>query len=205
MNKNLKITSQEQDIKKLQESLSKCLKENLILKSEKDRLTEQSKIKSSPRTPRFSFSPSPPLSPRLDFRGSIDPLKISNDKMDELIKSIHDISNNNEKNNNDKDNLIKMQQDRIKQLNDTIKEKDDRIKDLINSCESAYKLVKEHSNNDTDIIENYKELLKEYISFIKNLIIILNVTDQNIFNKLNDLSKKIIEVIDNDSLQKNKI
>ena len=213
MNKNLKITSQEQDNKKLQESLSKCLKENLILKSEKDRLTEQSKIKSSPRTPRFSFNPSPPLSPRLDFkpnglksfetiRGSIDPLIVSNNKMDELIKSIHDISNNNEKNINDKDNLIKMQQDRIKQLNDTIKEKDDRIKDLINSCESAYKLVKEHSNNNTDIIEIYKELLKEYISFIKNLIIILNVSDQNIIAKLNILSEKILEVIDNDSLKK---
>jgi len=213
MNKNLKITSQEQDNKKLQESLSKCLKENLILKSEKDRLTEQSKIKSSPRTPRFSFSSTPPLSPRLAFkpiglksfetvRGSIDPLTVSNNKMDELIKSIHDISNNNEKNNNDKDNLIKMQQDRIKQLNDTIKEKDDRIKDLINSCESAYKLVKEHSNNDTDIIEIYKELLKEYISFIKNLIITLNVSDQNIFAKLNSLSEKILEVIDNNSLKK---
>ena len=208
MNKNLKITSQEQDNKKLQDNLNKCLKENLILKSEKDRLIEQSKLKNSPKTPRYSIL-TPPASPRLNFkpkglksfetsRGSTDPLEVSNNKMDELIKSIHDISNNNEK-----DNLIKIQQEQIKQLNETIKEKDDKIKDLINSCESAYKLVKDNSiKNDTNIIEIYKELLKEYISFIKNLIIILNIKDQNIYIKLDDLTNKIIKVIDNDSLQK---
>lgn len=87
--------------------------------------------------------------------------------------------------------MIKKKQYRIKQLNESIKEKDDRIKDLINSCVSACKLVNKHSNNVIDIIKIYKELLKEYISFIKNIIIILNITEQNIFAKLNDLSKNI--------------
>jgi len=186
LNKNSKISNQEQDIKKLQEKLNKYSKENLILKSEKDKLNEQ--IKSSPRTPRFNMI-SPPLSPRLDN-------KILDNKMDELIKSINSISNN-----SNKDNIIKNQQEQINKLNETMKEKDDRIKGLINSCESAYKLVKNKSIEETDIIEIYKELLKEYIEFINSLIKIVNIEDKNITIKLKDISNKILQYINIETLQ----
>lgn len=171
INKNFIITSQEQNNKKLQDSLNKSNRENLILKSEKDKFTEQSKIKSSPRTPRL-FNLSPPLSPRLD------------NKMDELIKSINSISND-----NNKDNIIKYQLEQIKQLNETIKDKDTKIHELID------KLINKPSNYKDDYINNIKELLKEYINFIKNLIINFNIKDQNNLKKLNEITEINIDSV----------